>query len=89
MVLDCETRAIGVADTYGFIILEDFHDTPEAMWVWCYYTRISTEDTNQANVDMGWDYVAGNVERFTASTFLVLLKGGLEHSSCSRSPPEQ
>lgn len=54
---------IGVADTHGFTILEDFHDTLEAMWVWCYYTEISGKDTYRQNIEMGWNYVDSNFER--------------------------
>ena len=55
---------IGVADAYGFTILEDFHDTLEAMWVWSYYTKVSRKDTYKSNIEMGWNYVTTNFERF-------------------------
>lgn len=55
---------ISVADTWGFTILEDFHDTLEAMWVWCYYTGVSRKDTYEPNIEMGWSYVTTNFERF-------------------------
>jgi len=55
---------IGLADTWGLTILEDFHDTLEAMWVWCYYTGVSGNDTYKPNIEMGWNYVVSNFERF-------------------------
>lgn len=59
---------IGVADTAGFTILEDFHDTLEAMWIWCYYTGVSKKHTYKPNIDMGWNYVTTNFERHIPST---------------------
>jgi hypothetical protein len=55
---------IGVADTWGVTILEDFHDTIEAIWVWCYYTRVSKKDTYKPHIEIAWNYVATNFERF-------------------------
>ena len=55
---------IGVGETSGFTILEDFHDTLEAMWVWCYYTKISKKVNYKPNIKMGWNYVTANFERF-------------------------
>lgn len=55
---------IGVSDTYGFTILEDFHDTLEAIWVWSYYTKVSGDVSYKPNIEMGWKYVAANFERF-------------------------
>ncbi len=55
---------IGVADKWGLVIQEDFHDTLEAIWVWCYYTKISGKDTYKLNIEMGWNYVINNSERF-------------------------
>ena len=55
---------IGVADTHGLTILEDFHDTLEAIWVWTYYTKISNRNSYKRNIDMGWKYVTTNFERF-------------------------
>jgi len=54
---------IGVADNQGLLILEDFHDTLEAIWVWCYYTKISGKNIYQPNIEMGWNYVSKNSER--------------------------
>jgi hypothetical protein len=59
---------IGVADTSGLTILEDFHDTLEAMWVWCYYTRVSDKQTFTPNIKMGWNYVTNNFERHIPPT---------------------
>lgn len=59
---------IGVADTSGLTILEDFHDTLEAMWVWSYYTRVSNKETYVPNIEMGWNYVVNNFERHIPKT---------------------
>ena len=48
---------IGVADTRGLTILEDFHDTLEAIWVWLYFTKISGKETFKPNIELGWNYV--------------------------------
>ena len=55
---------IGAADTWGLTILEDFHDTLEAIWVWCYYTGITRKYTYEPNIDMAWKYITTNFERF-------------------------
>jgi len=55
---------ISVADTWGLTILEDFHDTLEAIWVWCYYKGISERDTYKPNIEIAWNYVTKNFERF-------------------------
>ena len=54
---------IGVADTHGLTILEDFHDTLEAIWVWSYFTRISGRETFKPNIELGWNYITSNYER--------------------------
>jgi hypothetical protein len=54
---------IGTADTSGFTILEDFHDTLEAIWVWCYYTEVSKKNTYRSNIEMAWNYVTANFDR--------------------------
>jgi hypothetical protein len=58
---------IGVVDIQGLTILEDFHDTLEAMWVWCYYTMISKKHTYEPNIEMGWNYIVTNFERHIPS----------------------
>jgi len=55
---------IGTHDREGFTILEDFHDTLEAIWVWCYYTKLSGKETFEPNIQKGWDYVDANWKRF-------------------------
>jgi hypothetical protein len=35
----------------------------EAIWVWCYYTKISGKNTYKPNIEMGWNYVSENFER--------------------------
>lgn len=59
---------IGIADTSGLTILEDFHDTLEAMWVWCYYTKVSNKQTYVPNIKMGWNYITSNFERHIPTT---------------------
>ena len=48
----------------AFPILEDFHDTLEAMWVWSYYTGISRKLTFKSNIDCAWEYIVENWKRF-------------------------
>jgi len=55
---------IGAPDTYGFTIVEDFHDTLEAIWVWSYYTKISKDFTYKTNIQMAWEYTTANFTRF-------------------------
>ncbi len=45
-------------------IMEDFHDTLEAIWVWSYYTYESNEPTFVSHIEMAWDYVLQNFDRF-------------------------
>jgi hypothetical protein len=59
---------IGVADTSGLTILEDFHNTLEAMWVWSYYTKVSNKQTYMPNIEMGWNYIVNNFERHIPPT---------------------
>jgi hypothetical protein len=83
---------IGVADTSGLTILEDFHDTLEALWVWCYYTRVSNKQTYTPNIEMGWNYIVNNFERHIPPTdenkglydcSLVILSGSLYEDTFS------
>lgn len=55
---------IGTCDREGFTILEDFHDTLEAIWVWSYFKKLSGENTYKLNIEKGWEYVTANMERF-------------------------
>lgn len=55
---------IGALDTHGFTILEDFHDTLEAIWVWSYYRKLSKDVAYKPNIKMAWKYVENNFERF-------------------------
>jgi len=48
----------------AFPILEDFHDTLEAIWIWSYYTRISRKLTFKSNIDCAWEYIVENWKRF-------------------------
>lgn len=52
------------ADEGAFPIVEDFHDTLEAIWVWTFYTRLSSEQTFKPNIDWAWKYIAKNWKRF-------------------------
>jgi hypothetical protein len=52
------------ADEGAFPILEDFHDTLEAIWVWSYYTKVSRKQTFKSNIEWAWRYVTENWKRF-------------------------
>jgi hypothetical protein len=58
---------IGVMETQGFTLQEDFHDTLEAMWVWTYYSKVSKQPTYISNINIGWKYVKDNFNRFIPS----------------------
>jgi len=45
-------------------ILEDFHDTLEAIWVWTYYMELSGKRDYKPNVDWAWSYIKRNWKRF-------------------------
>jgi hypothetical protein len=45
-------------------ILEDFHDTLEATWVWSHYQKIAGNQDFQANIEEAWSYVSKNLARF-------------------------
>jgi hypothetical protein len=52
------------ADEGAFPIVEDFHDTLEAVWVWSLYTKVSGNMSFRSNVDRAWEYVIDNWGRF-------------------------
>lgn len=52
------------ADEGAFPILEDFHDTLEAIWVWLLYTKASGDMSFRPNVDWAWKYTISNWNRF-------------------------
>jgi hypothetical protein len=52
------------AEQGAFPIVEDFHDTLEAIWVWSYYTKVSGKQTFKPNVDWAWEYIVSNWKRF-------------------------
>ena len=52
------------ADEGAFPIVEDFHDTLEAVWVWSLHTKVSGNMTFRPNVDRAWKYVISNWDRF-------------------------
>ncbi|MEM3699552.1 MAG: hypothetical protein QXL57_01625 [Candidatus Bathyarchaeia archaeon] len=52
------------ADEGAFPILEDFHDTLEAIWVWSYYTEVSRKQTFKPNITWAWEYITENWKRF-------------------------
>ncbi|MEM3825704.1 MAG: hypothetical protein QXG27_06140 [Candidatus Bathyarchaeia archaeon] len=47
-----------------FPVVEDFHDTLEAIWVWSYYTKISRKQTFKPHIEWAWEYVTKNWKRF-------------------------
>ena len=52
------------AEEGAFPIVEDFHDTLEAIWVWSHYTKVSREQTFKPNIDWAWEYIVKNWKRF-------------------------
>lgn len=52
------------ADEGAFPIIEDFHDTLEAIWAWSYYTQVSHEQVFKLNVEWAWEYIGKNWNRF-------------------------
>lgn len=52
------------AEEGAFPILEDFHDTLEAIWVWCFHSKVSGDRTFKPNIDWAWEYIVGNWKRF-------------------------
>lgn len=55
------------ADEGAFPIVEDFHDTLEAIWVWSYYAKASKKMIFKPNIDKAWKYVIDNWNRFIGS----------------------
>lgn len=52
------------ADEGAFPILEDFHDTLEAIWVWSLYSKVGENVSFRPNIDWAWKYVISNWKRF-------------------------
>ena len=52
------------ADEGAFPIVEDFHDTLEAVWVWSLYTKVSGNMSFRSNIDRALEYVTSNWNRF-------------------------
>jgi hypothetical protein len=52
------------AEEGAFPILEDFHDTLEAIWVWSYCTQVSHKQTFKSNIDWAWEYIVRSWNRF-------------------------
>ncbi|MDI6691649.1 MAG: hypothetical protein QME50_07320 [Candidatus Bathyarchaeota archaeon] len=52
------------ADEGAFPIVEDFHDTLEAIWVWSYYTKVSSKQTFKLNIKWAWKCIIENWKRF-------------------------
>ena len=45
-------------------ILEDFHDTLEAIWVWSHHRRLSDDGKFDENIRQAWRYIFRNLGRF-------------------------
>jgi hypothetical protein len=45
-------------------ILEDFHDTLEAIWVWSHHRRLTGDRKFDANIREAWRYIFRNLGRF-------------------------
>jgi len=52
------------AEEGAFPIVEDFHDTLEAIWVWSYFTKVSHKQNFKPNIDWAWKYIVKNWGRF-------------------------
>jgi len=52
------------AEEGAFPIVEDFHDTLEAVWVWSLYSKVSGDRSFDTNVGWAWKYVMANWKRF-------------------------
>jgi hypothetical protein len=60
----CPWEIMESADEGAFPILEDFHDTLEAIWVWSLYTKVSGDMSFRPSVDWAWKYIIKNWNRF-------------------------
>jgi hypothetical protein len=52
------------ADEGAFPILEDFHDTLEAVWVWSLYTKVSQDALYRSRANWAIQYTVRNWNRF-------------------------
>lgn len=52
------------AEEGTFPILEDFHDTLEAIWVWSFHAKVSGDATFKPHIDSAWEYIISNWKRF-------------------------
>lgn len=52
------------ADEGAFPILEDYHDTLEAIWVWSLYSKASGDLSFEPNIGWAWKYIVSNWKRF-------------------------
>lgn len=52
---------------HGWPLLEDFHDTLEAVWVWACYTKLSGDYSFIEQLEKAVEYVASNTHRFLVS----------------------
>jgi len=51
-------------DEGAYPIVEDFHDTLEAIWVWSMFTKVSGDQSFKLNADLAWKYIINNWNRF-------------------------
>ena len=52
------------ADEGVFPIVEDFHDTLEAVWVWSLHAKVTGNMSFKSSADRACEYVIGNWDRF-------------------------
>jgi hypothetical protein len=52
------------AEEGAFPILEDFHDTLEAIWVWSFHAKASGDAIFKPHIDSAWEYIIRNWKRF-------------------------
>lgn len=60
----CPWEIVQSAEENALPILEDFHDTLEAIWVWTCHVKLSKRHTYKPNIEWAWNYVAKNWKRF-------------------------
>jgi len=60
----CPWEIVQSAEENALPILEDFHDTLEAIWVWTHYAKISGREEYKPNIEWAWNYTAKNWKRF-------------------------
>jgi hypothetical protein len=71
----CPWEIVESVEGNAFPILEDFHDTLEAIWVWTFHTKVLGKNDFKPNVDAAWSYVTKNWKRFISKNSTSIGKG--------------